>query len=160
VSFATVSGVPTIEVRSRIPGGAGEAPPRVLVELESVRTSVRDLIRCAVEEQVRKLRADALFSAEADRDRLSARSREALDRQYLSDAEIRAQAAGGTIRYRTREATLPDPAEEVARAQQAFADGVFVIFSGGRQATGLDDEIEVRVGEPVMFLRLVPLVGG
>jgi hypothetical protein len=140
--------------------------------------SVRELIRCAVEEQVRELRfdtADALFSAEADRNRLSAdalfsaeadpnsmsaRGREALDRQYLSDAEIRAQAAGGTIRYRSRKATPLDPAEEVTRAHQAFADGVFVIFSGGRQATGLDDEIEVRVGEPVMFLRLVPLVGG
>jgi hypothetical protein len=140
--------VPTIEVRSRIPGGVGEAPPRVLVELESIRTSVRELIRCAVEEQVRELRFDA------------ARSREALDRQYLSDGEIRAQAASGTIRYRPGDATLPDPAEEVARAQQAFADGVFVIVAGGRQATGLDDEVEVRVGEPVVFLRLVPLVGG
>ena len=66
----------------------------------------------------------------------------------------------GTIRYRPRDATLPDPAEEVARAQQAFADGVFVIVAGGRQATGLDDEVEVRAGEPVVFLRLVPLVGG
>jgi hypothetical protein len=140
--------VPTIEVRSRIPGGAGDAPPSVLVKLESSRMSVRELIRCAVEEQVR------------DRNRLSARGREALDRQYLSDAEIRAQAAGGTIRYRAPEATPLDPTKEVARAHQAFAEGVFVIFSGGRQATGLDDEIEVRVGEPVMFLRLVPLVGG
>jgi hypothetical protein len=154
--------VPKIEVRSRIPGGAGEAPPRVLVELAS-RTSVRELIRCAVEEQVRELRfdaADALSSAEADQNRRSARSREALDRQYLSDGEIRAQAASGTIRYRSSEATRPDPAEEVARAHRAFTAGVFVIFSGGRQATGLDDEVEVRIGEPVVFLRLVALVGG
>jgi hypothetical protein len=137
-----------IEVRSRVPGGAGEAPPRVLVELESSRTTVRELIRCAVEEQVRQLRFDAV------------RGRESLDRQYLSDSEIRAQATTGAVRYRSRDTALPDPAEEVDRAHRAFAAGVFVVFAGGRQAIDLEEEVEVRIGEPVVFLRLVPLVGG
>ena len=141
-------GVLTIEVHSRIPGPAGDAPPSVLVDLESERTTARELIRRAVEEQIRELRADP------------ARCRRALDRQYHSTEEIRSRAATGAVRYDPRDLTSPDPEREVDRAHRAFTDGVIAIFVGGRQVTGLDEPIEVRLGEPVIFLRLVALVGG
>jgi hypothetical protein len=143
-----VTGVLKIEVRSRIPGPAGDAPPSVLVGLASEQTTVRELIRRTVEEQIRELRADA------------ARCRRALDRQYLSTEEIRAQAATGVVRYQPHDLTAPDPAREVDRAHRAFTNGVIAIFVGGRQVTELDEPIEVRLGEPVTFLRLVALVGG
>ena len=133
-----------VEVRSRVPGAAGEALPDVLLALASERTTARELIRRAVEEQVRQLRVD------------SGRCRRALDRQYLSAEEIRAQAATGTVRMPTE----PDLATEVARAQRAFEHHVFVVLVGGRQVERLDEEVVLKLGEPVAFLRLVPLVGG
>ena len=137
-----------VEVRSRVPGMSGDDLPAVLVRLANDRTTARELIRWAVEEQIRELRADA------------ARCRRVLDRQYLSDDDLRAQAATGAIRMPRRASADPDVAEEVARAHHAFARGTFVVFVGGRQVSLLDEEITVRLGEPIVFLRLVALVGG
>ncbi|MEV6140525.1 hypothetical protein AB0L63_31705 [Nocardia sp. NPDC051990] len=132
-----------IEVRSRVPGMSGDDLPAVLVGLADDRTTVRELIRRAVEEQIRELRADA------------ARCRRILDRQYLS-----AQATTSAIRMPQQAPGDPDVTEEVARAHRAFARGTFVIFAGGRQVADLDEEVTLRLGEPVLFLRLVALVGG
>jgi hypothetical protein len=49
---------------------------------------------------------------------------------------------------------------EVERALHAFEGRRFVVFNGGRQVDHLDDEVSVRLGEPVVFLRLTALVGG
>lgn len=139
-----------VEVRSKVPGAAGEGLPDVLLELADERTTAGELIRRAVTEQVRLLAVDR------------AGDRRALDRQYLSADEIRAQAAGGVVRL-PRPAPPPDDDEaevEVGRARRAFERGVFVVFVGGRQVTTLDEPIRLRLGEPVVFLRLTPLVGG
>jgi hypothetical protein len=136
-----------VEVRSRTPGVVEDNTPTVLVELAEERTTVRELIRRAVEEQIHELRADA------------SRCRRMLDRQYLSQAEIEAQAATGAVRMPIAH-TAPDVDTEVARAHQAYAGKVFLIFAGGRQAGDLDEDIVLRLGEPVVFLRLTALVGG
>jgi hypothetical protein len=60
-------------------------------------------------------------------------------------------------------AVLADGADaraEVGRALLAFERGRFALLCGGRQVTCLDDEVILRLGEPVLFLKLVPLVGG
>lgn len=137
-----------VEVRSRVPGAGSDGVPAVLVELAEERTTTRQLIGFAVAEQIRVLRADRV------------RCRTALDRQYLSPEEVRAQAAGGVVRVPPPLPAEPDVPTEVARAQKAFARNVFAIFVGGRQVGGLDEEIIVRLGEPVVFLRLTPLTGG
>jgi hypothetical protein len=137
-----------VEVRSKLPGVDGDAMPNVLVELASERTTVRDLIRRAVEEQILLLRVD------------EARCRSALERQYLSAGEVRAQAATGVVRMPQPVPGELDVAEEVARAHRAFERNVFVIFVGGRQVDRLDQEVVLRLGEPVVFLRLTALVGG
>ena len=54
----------------------------------------------------------------------------------------------------------PDVDAEVAKAQRAFERKVFVVFAGGRQLHGLDEEVPLRMDQPVVFLRLAPLVGG
>ncbi|MGH3648920.1 MAG: hypothetical protein ACRDTM_17300 [Micromonosporaceae bacterium] len=134
-----------IEVRSRIPGS--DAIPDVLVELASEQTTVRELIRRAVEGQIGTLRVD------------QQRCRRMLDRQYLSPGEIREQAAAGAVRMPVRDAP-PEVDAEVARAVKAFERGAFTIFVGGRQVERLDEQVVLRLGEPVVFLRLVALVGG
>ncbi|MFC7761859.1 hypothetical protein ACFQY4_30280 [Catellatospora bangladeshensis] len=135
-----------VEVRSRVPGG--ERLPDVLIELARERTTVRELIRAAVAEQVRAWRGD------------HSRCRAMLDRQYLTDAEVRAQAATGVVRLPGRAEADPDPDAEVARAWRAFEAGAFALFVNGVQADALDEEIVLRLGEPVVFVRLTALVGG
>lgn len=133
---------------SKVPGADGDGLPEVLVDLEADVTTAGELIRCAVEEQIRLLSGDA------------ARRRRALDRQYLSMEDIRDQAATGVIRMPAGEPAGGDVVVEVARAQRAFERNVFVLFAGGRQVRRLDEEIVLRLGEPVVFLRLTPLAGG
>ena len=137
-----------IEVRSRIPGDDGL--PAVLIELAEETTTPRELIRRAVIEQINVTKADA------------GRSRALLDRQYMTPEDVRAQAATGAIRVPSRapDQDKPDQEQEIERALRAFARGAFVVFCGGRQVEALDEEITLKLGEPVLFLRLVPLVGG
>lgn len=141
----TVEATLEVEVRSRATGRS-DGPPPVLVRLAEDTLTVGELIRRAVEEQIRLVGADA------------ARCRQVLDQQFLSDHDVRIQAATGVIRLPQQ--SPPDVATEVKRAQRAFAEGTFLIFTGGRQVTALDEKIAFRPGEPVLFLRLVALVGG
>lgn len=134
------------EVRCRVPG-RDAGMPTVLVELSAERTTVRELIRLAVHEQIAELRADA------------GRCRQLLDRQYLTDAEVAAGAARGAVKMPSAPPGEPDVAQEVERAMRAFGR-TFAVFVGGRQAEHLDDEVTVRLGEPVVFLRLTALTGG
>jgi hypothetical protein len=137
-----------VQVRSKVPGANGDGLPDVLVDLATDVTTVAELIRLAVEEQVRLLRSDA------------ARCQRTLDRQYLSMEDIREQAATGVVRMPAAVPAAPDVVAEVARARRAFERNVFVVFVGGRQVRRLDEEIVLRLGEPVVFLRLTPLAGG
>lgn len=137
-----------VQVRGKVPGGGGGGLPDVLVDLEAEVTTSRELIRLAVTEQVRLLRDDA------------ARCRRALDRQYLSAADVREQAPTGVVRMSAAVPGTPDVAAEVARAQRAFERNVFVVFAGGRQLRQLDEQTLLPPGAPVVFLRLTPLAGG
>lgn len=137
-----------VEVRSKVPGADSDVMPDVLVELAEERVLVRDLIRRAVAEQVRLLRVDR------------PRCRRALDQQYLSADEVRAQAATGKVQLPAATDADIDPDRAVGRALRAFTRRTFVIFIGGRQAHDLDEEVVLRLGEPVVFLRLTALVGG
>lgn len=136
-----------VEVRSRIPGTPTDAVPAVLVDVAGLRTTVGELIGRVVEEQIRLLRTD------------NVRCRQILDRQYLSADDMRVQAAAGAVRMPSPPTEL-SVADEVSRAHRAFADNVFVVFVGGRQAERLDEQVVLTPGEPVLFLRLTPLVGG
>lgn len=137
-----------VKVRAVVSGADRDGMPDVLVELASERTTVGELIRRAVEEQIRSLGVDV------------PRCRTVLRRQYLSAAEIRAQASTGMVRTPSPRLDPPDVTEEVARAYRAFERDVFVLFVGGRQVHRLAEEIVLRPGEPVVFLRLTALVGG
>ncbi|HEY1485324.1 MAG TPA: hypothetical protein VGF84_04415, partial [Micromonosporaceae bacterium] len=136
-----------IEVRSRVPGLDTFGVPNVLVDLPGPVATLRSLIAAAVRAQVAALRVDM------------ARARSALDRQYLSEADIRAQAATGAIRMPEIPADV-DPAVEIERAYAAFAAGVFVVFVGGAQVTDLDADVPIGSGDRITFLRLTALQGG
>ena len=137
------------EVRGRVPDGDA-GMPAVLVELSQERITLRELIRLAVTEQVAELRMNV------------SRCRQLLDRQYMTDADVAAAAKQGALKMPSRAhmAGELDVDTEVERALRAFGGRTFVVFNGGRQVEHLDDEVIVRLGEPVVFLRLTALVGG
>jgi hypothetical protein len=145
-----------IVVTCRVAGAGLDQPdvPTVLFDLGSQPVTAAELIRRAVEEQLRELAASRALSAE--------QRRRALDRQYLTDEEIRRQAASGAVGRtpRSREAPAGDPGEEVDRALGAFESGSFVLIVEGRQVERLDEVVDTGLGARVTFVRLVPLVGG
>jgi hypothetical protein len=49
--------------------------------------------------------------------------------------------------------------EAVGTALQAFEDGLYLVFVGDVQATGLDDEVCVSTDTRLTFIRLVALAG-
>lgn len=53
-----------------------------------------------------------------------------------------------------------DPQVAVANALQAFEDGIYFVFIDDVQQHKLDSEVTVKPDSEMMFLRLVPLVGG
>lgn len=53
-----------------------------------------------------------------------------------------------------------DWAAQAAVAEQAFLSNGFFLLVNGRQATELDDEIELEGAADVAFVRLTPLRGG
>lgn len=53
-----------------------------------------------------------------------------------------------------------DAQDAVATALQAFEDGIYFVFIDDVQQHKLDSEVIVKPDSEMMFLRLVPLVGG
>ncbi|MEW2398622.1 hypothetical protein [Streptomyces sp. NPDC046862] len=53
-----------------------------------------------------------------------------------------------------------DPEAQTALALTAFAGNGFLVLVGDRQVTDLEEEVELPLGTEVVFLKLVPLVGG
>ena len=49
---------------------------------------------------------------------------------------------------------------QFARACSSFEGNGFLLIVDGRQATGLDERIELQADSEVQFVKLVPLVGG
>lgn len=135
-----------VEVRSKIPGNSGAFD--VLVDVPAPVVTAADLIKITVEEQVRLLGEDV------------PRCRDLLDRQYLSAADIRDQAAAGAVRMPARHDKPVDAAAEVTRAHRAFQRRTFAVFAGGRQLERLDDEVRPEPGGRIVFIRLTPLAGG
>lgn len=64
---------------------------------------------------------------------------------------------GFGIPYGTREADL-DAA--IASALQGFADGLFRVFIGDREAEALDEPLDLRENDTITIIRLVMLTGG
>jgi len=62
--------------------------------------------------------------------------------------------------YRMRTPRRIDAERQCALALDAFARNGFVVLVGDRQVEELDDEVDLPLGTEVVFLKLVPLVGG
>jgi hypothetical protein len=63
-------------------------------------------------------------------------------------------------RARPSTGTALDWEEHAAAACRSFERNRYYLFVGGRQVTGLDQEIDLTGDPEVLFLKLLPLVGG
>ena len=62
--------------------------------------------------------------------------------------------------YRIREGRKIDWEAQLEKALDAFQRNGFLLLVDDRQLTDLDEEVVLKPGSQVTFLRLVPLVGG
>ncbi len=78
----------------------------------------------------------------------------------LAQADIEARAELGKIAFGFHYGGKPaDEAAAIALAQQAYADGLFRIFIGGRECGALAEAVELRDGDTLTFIRLTMLTG-
>lgn len=146
-----------IEVRSRVVGQSQTdlMPSNVVLDLLNESITVAELIQQTVDEQIR----DLLLNRKLDAEQMQ----RILDRQYLTDADVRRQAAEGVVRSPSAKSVrIPqiDTAEEVRKALRSFDQQTYMIVVDGHQAESLDELLTLKATSKVTFLRLTPLVGG
>ena len=119
---------------------AGKTTHSITLEFPTERTTVRELIRSRVYQEVQ------------DYNRRQPETFHGLVRP--TDAE---QTLNG---FKLRKGREIDWKQQFDKACDAFERNGFFILVDDRQVEGLDEEIEIRRGTQVSFVKLVPLVGG
>jgi hypothetical protein len=142
----------TVAVRSRVVGGSNpdDHLSQVALDLLNETLTIRELIAHTVEEQIRDLE----LQRKLDNDHIQ----QILNRQYLTDAEVQAQAQDGVIKMPKVDKRGVE--YHIQTAQTAFQKGVYVIVIDGVQADALDSMVTLKPTSKITFLRLTPLVGG
>lgn len=127
-------------------------PPVTLTPASSTLT-VAELIRLTVAEQIAALSVQHWLAQVS--------VREVLDRQYLSERDIRQQACEGAVVM--PQASAPpdlDVGVEVERALKGFESRAFRVLHNGVMLQRLDESIVLSPPSTLAFIRLVPLIGG
>jgi hypothetical protein len=130
----------TVTVTIRDQTGAGRVSNETTIEGVSDRTTLRDLIRTRVRDEVARYNAGPtdLFNG-------------------LVMPEGATPAANGYTMPRRRRLDWERQAKLVL---DALAHNGFFVLVDGRQVIDLDEELALTADSDVRFIRLVPLVGG
>lgn len=148
----------TLEVHNRIVGAAYDEPmvPTVVLQLNDHSMTVSQLIRVTVSEQIARMLADLGYETQ--------QIQRALDRQYLTPAEVAHQAGEGKVSLQTvlssRRPLGISKGSEIKKALAAFKAGVFMIVVDGHQAEHLDEVLVLKPDSKINFIRMMPLRGG
>lgn len=127
----------TVEVTVRDETTSGDVLGELALQLASERLTVRELIASRVEAEVR-----------------------------LHNARSGARPYRGLVQPEAHERLLNraprriDAAAQVKVAHDAFARGRVLLLVDDRQVVELDDEVTLKAGSSISFLKLTPLVGG
>lgn len=80
---------------------------------------------------------------------------------YLTKEKLLDQASEGKVSFGVRGGADADPAKAIENAVQCFEDGIYRVFYGERELTGLDEEIPWEESENTVFtfIRLTMLSG-
>jgi uncharacterized protein RhaS with RHS repeats len=128
-----------VSVRVRDERSPGRAVGELELTLER-RTTLRDLIRTRVREEV------ARYNAEPG-ERFNG---------LVRPTEAEEDANG----YRLRKPRRLDWERQAQVAEEAFGRNGYFVLVGDRQVDDLDEELELTPETEIRFLRLTPLVGG
>lgn len=118
----------------------GERTPMLTLEFFTERVTARELIRRRVYEEVREYNMK--------------------EPEYFRGLVQPTDAERVLNGYRLRQRRKIDWQEQAERAVKAFAGNGFFVLVDDRQVERLEDEIVLKVGTEVSFVRLTPLVGG
>jgi hypothetical protein len=80
-----------------------------------------------------------------------------LSKEEIATGALRGKIDAGGLE---REVQDVDPSKAVENALVAFKDGFYYVFVDEKQALSLEENITLNDSSHVLFLRLVPLVGG
>jgi hypothetical protein len=118
----------------------GSSSPAKLVTVPQAETTAREIIRSRVREEVM-------------------RHNQSLPEVFcgLVQPEESERILNG---FRMRVKRPLDWEVQFERACSSFERNGFLLIVDGRQATGLDEQIELRADSEAQFVKLVPLVGG
>ena len=79
--------------------------------------------------------------------------------QYLTKDEIASQASAGKVSFGTRGGEDADEVKAAANTIQCFEDGIYRVFAGDQELTGLDQCIPWTDDMVFTFIRLTMLSG-
>lgn len=117
----------------------GQVLRELELQLAATQVSAGDLIRARVEQEVRAHNAQQVL------------------RPFSGLVEPSATEASLN---RSRKPRRVDADAQVKVALEAFAHGRVLLLVDDRQVDELDEQVTVRPGSTISFLKLVPLVGG
>lgn len=121
---------------------AGELLQELALQMEAERTSVRDLIATRVAAEVRTYNAKSAMEPY---------------RGLVQPTEQESRLNAARSKGRTHRV---DVDKQIGVALDAFARGRILVLVDDRQVTELGDEVMLRSGSTVTFLKLTALVGG
>lgn len=135
--------------------GAGSIAP-LQYDLPAGINTVEMLIAETVRECLRRYRERTCAGQAGDATIKSAENRSGVP--LPNGVSIEDQALSGKIVYGVySDRKAPDEADAVRNALDAFCDGVTAVFIDGKKTDDLSDQVMLREGSEVMFVRLTPL---
>ncbi|ANF94778.1 hypothetical protein [Paenibacillus bovis] len=115
------------------------------LQLTDTPGTLRELITCIVEQNVRQFRekqTDTSFIP------------------YLTTDTIEEQAHAGKVGFEAvRDDRVPEEQQAVETALLAFEDGLYKVFLREQEVTGLEEQIQLAEGDEAAFIRLTMLAG-
>lgn len=121
-----------------------DAPAAVELELEKQPETTEELINALAVKGVRE------YNERKDEGQMLA---------YLTREEISQKALAGKVAFGLRGGSDADEKQAVENALQCFEDGIFRVFAGEEELTGLKQRIPWTEGMVFTFIRLTMLSG-
>lgn len=88
------------------------------------------------------------------------RSHEKRELTALNEEEIQQQAGLGRVKFAEVYNNKQGDMEKAVKVMlQDYEDGLFRVYRNGEECTGLDEELEVKDDDEIVFVRLVMLAG-
>lgn len=134
-----------LAVACELSEGSGFHAGELTLAIGEERLSVRALIAATVRTQIALRKA--MQAADPARD-------------HLDDDAIKRQHRFGRIALASRPVADPEVEHEIERALLAFEQRAYQIVVDGHWLRELDQEVDLRSTQRMVFLRLMPLRGG